>query len=141
MYTCTPLEFLAGATVGRLPGACQHCAEHVAAEGCKVKSLLSVNITFWNDNRSVFLMCLHHFTLFDLCSTECCKIFLEELYLNPIFLRAFLTVLGVTLTPISEPSFLATSADPTFGSASTNLLMKDMSLPVNFEGLPLRGLS
>jgi hypothetical protein len=100
-----------------------------------------VNITFWNDNRSVFLMCLHHVTLFDLCTTECCKIFLDELYLNPIFLRAFLTVLAVTLTPISEPSFLATSADPTFVSASTNRLMKDMSPSVSFEGLPFRGLS
>jgi hypothetical protein len=100
-----------------------------------------VNITFWNDNRCVILMCLHHFTLFDLCTTECCKIFLDELYLNPIFLRAFLTVLAVTLTPISEPSFLATSADPTFESVSTNLLMKDMSLSVNFAGLPFRGLS
>jgi hypothetical protein len=36
---------------------------------------------------------------------------------------------------------MATSTDPTFESASTNLLMKDISLSVDFEGLPFRGLS
>jgi hypothetical protein len=113
----------------------------VAADGCKVKSLLSVNITFWNDNRCVFIVYLHHFNLFDVCNTECCKTFLDVPYLKPIFLRAFLPVLAVTVTPNSAASFLATSADPTFESASTNLLMKDMYISVNFEGLPVRGLS
>jgi hypothetical protein len=121
--------------------ACQRCAEHVAADGCKVNTLLSVNITFWNDKRCVFMVYLHHFTLFEVCNTECCKTFLDVPYLKPIFLRAFLTVLAVTLTPNSAASFLATSADPTFGSASTNLLMKDMFISVNFEGLPVLGLS
>jgi hypothetical protein len=84
---------------------------------------------------------LHHFTLFDACITECCKTFLDEPYLQPIFLRAFLTVLADTLTPNSAASFLAISADPTFESASTSLFMKDMYISVNLEGLPVRGLS
>jgi hypothetical protein len=56
-------------------------------------------------------------------------------------LRAFLTVLADTLTPNSAASFLAISADPTFGSASTKLLMKGMYVSVILEGLPVRGLS
>jgi hypothetical protein len=49
-------------------------------------------------------------------------------------------VLAVTLTPNSAASFLATSADPNFESASTNLSMKGMSISVNFD-LHVRGLS